>query len=90
MNILDEVVNQISVPNDSTEKFTHDTTLLSCAAATRTFKYMITSGLEYSVLTNGRIKVILRVLEADPATLYYSILEPSADTEPREEDGLGF
>ncbi|KAH1707777.1 hypothetical protein KXX40_000473, partial [Aspergillus fumigatus] len=79
MNMIQEVVQQITLPTDVNEKLLYDAKLLSCAAVTQPFKYMITKGLPYSVLTNGHIKVILHVTEEDLTTLYYCVLEPSKD-----------
>jgi hypothetical protein len=63
---------------------------LSCAALTQTFEYTIKSGSEFSILTNRRIKVILRILEEHPETLYYCVVEPARDAEPNHEDPFGF
>lgn len=90
MNMIQEVVQQITLPTDVNEKLLYDAKLLSCAAVTQPFKYMITKGLPYSVLTNGHIKVILHVTEEDPTTLYYCVLEPSKDVEAKSDDGYGF
>ncbi|PKX89078.1 uncharacterized protein P174DRAFT_435779 [Aspergillus novofumigatus IBT 16806] len=90
MNMVQEVVQQITLPIDVNEKLLYDAKLLSCAAVTQPFEYMIMNGLPYSVLTNGHIKVVLHVTEEDLITLYYCLLEPSKDVEAKLDDGYGF
>jgi hypothetical protein len=90
MNMVQEVVQRITLPTDANEKLLYDAKLLSCAAVTQPFEYMITKGLPYSVLTHGHIKVVLHVTEEDPTTLYYCLLEPSKDVEAKSDDGYGF
>lgn len=90
MNMLKEVVHKVKISTDREEKLLEDSKFLSCAAITQTFDYMIKGGLEYGCLTNGRMKVMLRVPEDDPSILHYCLLEPSKDAEPDADDGLGF
>lgn len=90
MNILKEVVHKVEISTDPEERLLERSMFLSCAAITQTFDYMIKGGLEYGCLTNGRMKVMLRVPEDDPSTLHYCLLEPSRDAEPYTNDGLGF
>lgn len=90
MNMQKEVVHNVTIPYDPKEKDLHRSRFLCCAAITQTFDYMIRGGLEYSCLTNGRVKVMLRIREEDPTTLYYCVLEPSKDAEPSPSDNYGF
>ncbi|OOF98182.1 hypothetical protein ASPCADRAFT_164521 [Aspergillus carbonarius ITEM 5010] len=90
MNMLEEVVRQIKVPTDADEKLRYQATYLSCAALTQHFQDMIKAGCEWGCVSNGHMKVILRIPEDRPETLQYSLLEPSRDAEPNSEDGLGF
>jgi hypothetical protein len=90
MNIVQEVVQQITLPIDTNKKLLYDVKLLSCAAVTQTFKYMITKGLPYSILINSHIKVVLHVTEEDLITLYYYLLKPSKDVEAKSDDGYSF
>ncbi|KAM5438211.1 hypothetical protein McanMca71_000371 [Microsporum canis] len=91
MNMYEEVVQRAILPDkdDKDGNAQYNAERLTCAALTQTFDYMIRQGLEYSCLTNGRIKVMLRVPIDNPETLQYSILEPSKDAEP-EDDQNGF
>ena len=90
MNMLKEVVHKVKISTDPEEKLLENSKYLSCAAITQTFDYMIKGGLEYGCLTNGRMKVMLRVPEDDPSTLHYCLVEPSKDAEPDADDDLGF
>ncbi|KAF3490489.1 uncharacterized protein GIQ15_00006 [Arthroderma uncinatum] len=91
MNMYEEVVQRAILPDkdDKDGNAQYNAERLTCAALTQTFDYMIRQGLEYSCLTNGRIKVMLRVPIDNPETLQYSILEPSKDAEP-VDDQNGF
>ncbi|EGD92990.1 hypothetical protein TESG_00550 [Trichophyton tonsurans CBS 112818] len=93
MNMYEEVVQRAILPDkdDKDGNAQYNAKRLTCAALTQTFDYMIGQGLEYSCLTNGRIKVMLRVPIDNPETLQYSILEPSRDAEPvANQDGFRF
>ncbi|PWY87282.1 hypothetical protein BO94DRAFT_546496 [Aspergillus sclerotioniger CBS 115572] len=90
MNMLEEVVQQIKISTDPDEKLRYQATYLSCAALTQHFQDMIKAGCEWGCVSNGHMKVILRIPEDRPETLQYSLLEPSRDAEPNPDDGLGF
>lgn len=49
---------------------------LTAAALTHTYRYMIESGLEYSLLTTVGAIVFLRITWEDAGTLYYHLAEP--------------
>ncbi|RAK74288.1 uncharacterized protein BO72DRAFT_410546 [Aspergillus fijiensis CBS 313.89] len=90
MNLVEEVVQRVTIPTDLDEKLCYDAAFLSCAAVTQTYEYMMKSGLEYGLLTNGHMKVILRIPENNPDALEYDLLEPSRDAEAKPTDGCGF
>ncbi|OAX81023.1 hypothetical protein ACJ72_04641 [Emergomyces africanus] len=91
MNMYKEVVQRILIPNDLDEKLKYDAEQVTCASLVQTYDYMIKQGLEYSCLTNGRIKVMLRVPENNETTLQYCLLEPGRDAEPGDDrDGFRF
>lgn len=71
MNMLEEVVHNVTIPHDPKERDPHCPKFLCCVAITQTFEYMIRRDLEYMCLTNDRVKVVLRIHEEDPTTLYY-------------------
>ncbi|KAF4121495.1 hypothetical protein GMORB2_1902 [Geosmithia morbida] len=74
MDIFDEVVNRITIP--TADKFKHYAEILSAAAITQTYHYMLEAGLEYGYLTNGDAIVFLKINWADPAILYYHLAQP--------------
>ncbi|PYI33225.1 hypothetical protein BP00DRAFT_434623 [Aspergillus indologenus CBS 114.80] len=90
MNIVEEVVQRVTIPTDPNEKLRYDAAFLSCAAVTQIYEYMMKAGLEYGLLTNGHMKVILRISEVNPDVLEYDLLEPSQDAEAKSTDGRGF
>ncbi|OJJ95258.1 hypothetical protein ASPACDRAFT_1883600 [Aspergillus aculeatus ATCC 16872] len=90
MNIVEEVVQRVTIPTDPDEKLCYDAAFLSCAAVTQTYEYMMKAGLEYGLLTNGHMKVILRIPEDNPDVLEYDLLEPSRDAEAKSTDGCNF
>ncbi|PWY74456.1 hypothetical protein BO70DRAFT_319706, partial [Aspergillus heteromorphus CBS 117.55] len=90
MNVVEEVVQRVTIPTDADEKLLYESAFLSAAAATQTYEYMMKAGLEWGMLTNGRMKVILRIPEDDPKTLEYDLLEPGRDAEPNPLDDRGF
>ncbi|PYI02208.1 hypothetical protein BO78DRAFT_464138 [Aspergillus sclerotiicarbonarius CBS 121057] len=90
MNMLEEVVQQIMVPTDGDERLRYHATYLSCAVLTQQFQDMIKAGCEWGCVSNGHMKVIFRIPEDRPEALQYSLLEPSQDAEPNQDDDLGF
>jgi len=85
MNILEDVINRITIPTDPEDKFVYLSERLTAAALTQTYTYMIENGLEYSKLSTGEADVFLRVLEKEPHTLYYHLAEPNIETEAHSE-----
>ncbi|RAH75387.1 uncharacterized protein BO66DRAFT_445081 [Aspergillus aculeatinus CBS 121060] len=90
MNMVEEVVQRVTIPTDPDEKLCYDAAFLSFAAVTQIYEYMMKSGLEYGLLTNGHMKVILRIPKNNPDVLEYDLLEPSRDAEAKSTDGCGF
>ena len=85
MNILDDVINQITIPTKPDEKFVYNSEWLTAAALTQTYAYMIENGLEFSKLTTGQADVFLLVKEDEPHTLYYHLAEPNIEAEALAE-----
>ncbi|KAM3428823.1 hypothetical protein NHJ13734_008431 [Beauveria thailandica] len=79
MNIFEEVVNKMTVPTAEPEKFKHYAELLSAAAVTQTYHYMLEAGLEYGYLTNGDAIVFLNIDWTDPTVLRYHLARPSRE-----------
>ncbi|KIX92010.1 uncharacterized protein Z520_12281 [Fonsecaea multimorphosa CBS 102226] len=90
MDVRDEVVQRTTIPNDPAGKIQYHADRLVAAAVTQTFEYMIDNGLEYGSFTTGVAEVYLRVLEDDPATVYYYLTEPQLDVVPTDPNGFRY
>jgi hypothetical protein len=91
MNILEDVINRITIPADPEDKFVYHSEWLTAAALTQTYAYMIETGLEYSKLVTGEADVFLQLKEDEPHTLYYHLAEPNIEAgaeEPNIEDAF--
>ena len=85
MNILEDVINRVTIPKDPEKKFVYHSEWLTAAALTQTYSYMIENGLEYSKLVTGVADVFLQVKEDEPYTLYYHLAEPNIEAEAQSE-----
>ena len=85
MNVLGDVINRITIPKKSDEKFVYHSEWLTVAALTQTYAYMVENGLEYGELTTGEADVFLQVKEDEPHTLYYHLAEPNIEAEAQSE-----
>jgi hypothetical protein len=88
MNLREDVVQRLMIPQDPGEKLNYNADRLIAAAVTQTFEYMIENGLEFSCIGTGPAEVYLRVMEDDPTTVYYYLTEPKMDV--GDGDELGF
>ncbi|KAI5861998.1 hypothetical protein GGS23DRAFT_574075 [Durotheca rogersii] len=79
MRIAYEVVNKPTIPTTEPDKFKHYAELLSTAAVTQTYHYMLEAGLEYGYLTNGEAIVFLKIDWADPTVLFFHLAQPSRE-----------
>lgn len=84
MAVRAEVVRRATIPNDSGEKPHYHSDRLVAAVVTQTFEYMIDNGLEYGSFTTGLAEVYLSVLEDDPETVHFSLIEPQLDVTPSD------
>ncbi len=85
MNLLEDVINRITIPTDPEEKFVYNSEWLVAAALTQTYGYMIESGLEYSYLVTAESFVFLWIKEDEPHSLYYHLAEPNIEAEVQDE-----
>ncbi|KAI2615512.1 hypothetical protein GGR54DRAFT_612797 [Hypoxylon sp. NC1633] len=85
MSIVDEVVNKPTIPTDEPDKSKHYAELLSTAAVTQTYHYMLEAGLEYGYLTNGDAIVFLKIDWADPTKLFFHLAQPSREVVVNED-----
>ncbi|OAA62573.1 Protein kinase-like domain protein [Niveomyces insectorum RCEF 264] len=83
MSIVDEVVNKPTIPTAAAgdpARFQHYAELLSTAAVTQTYHYMLEAGLAYGYLTNGDAIVFLKIDWAtDPTVLFYHLAQPARE-----------
>ncbi|KAM3462619.1 hypothetical protein NHJ6243_004020 [Beauveria neobassiana] len=79
MNILEEVVNKMTLPTAEPERVKHYAELLSAAAVTQTYHYMLEAALEYGYLTNGDAIVFLNIYWTDPTVLRYHLARPACE-----------
>lgn len=85
MNIFDEVVNKPTIPTVEPAKFKHYAELLSAAAVTQTYHYMLEAGLEYGYVTNGDSIVFLKIDWTNPKELFYHLARPAREVEANED-----
>ncbi|PSS25711.1 hypothetical protein M430DRAFT_33320 [Amorphotheca resinae ATCC 22711] len=85
MNIPEGVINRITIPTDPDEKFVYNSELLTVAALTQTYSYMIENGLKYSKLTTGEADIFLLIKKKEPHTLYYHLAEAKIEAEAQSE-----
>ena len=85
MNLVEDVINRITIPTNPEEKFVYNSEWLVTAALTQTYGYMIENGLEYSYLVTAEAFVFLWIKENEPHTLYYHLAEPNIEAEAQDE-----
>ena len=88
MDVREEVVQRLTIPQDSEEKLNYNADRLVASAVTQTYEYMIDNGLEFSSIATGVAEMFLRIDEDEPETVYYYLTEPRLDL--GEEDEFGF
>jgi len=79
MNIIEDVINRITVPTNPEEKFVYYSKWLTAAAVTQAYGYIIENGLEYSKLAIREADVFLLIKEDKPHILYYHLTEPNIE-----------
>ena len=78
------MVKSNKIPTSQEARLKYNAERLACSAIVQEYHVMIQEGLEYSYVTNGIARVLLRVPRGNPSTLYYfcgpnSELDPEAD-----------
>ncbi|CAG8091249.1 unnamed protein product [Penicillium salamii] len=76
MNLWKDMVRSNKITTDQEAKLKHNAERLVCSAIVQEYHVMIQEGLEYSYLTNGLSRVLLRVPHDQPSTLYYFFCDP--------------
>ncbi|CDM34682.1 hypothetical protein DTO013E5_3392 [Penicillium roqueforti] len=82
MNLWEKIVYTNTIPNDVDGKARYNAERLACSAIVQEYHVMIQKGLEYSYVTNGIARVLLRVPYDNPSTLYYFFCDPNRKSEP--------
>jgi hypothetical protein len=59
INILENIINQITIPTNLKDKFMYYSKWLTAAALTQTYSYIIKNGLKYSKLVTREANVFL-------------------------------
>jgi hypothetical protein len=85
MNLLEDVINRLTIPTDLEEKFVYYSEWLVGAALTQTYGYIVKNGLEYSYLTTREAFVFLQIKEDELYTLYYHLAEPNTKAKAQDE-----
>ncbi|KAB8255196.1 hypothetical protein BDV32DRAFT_154484 [Aspergillus pseudonomiae] len=78
MDLWNDMVRTNKYPPDSTD---FKAKRLACSAIVQEYHVMIQEGLEYSYVTTGLARVLLRVPYHDPSTLYYFLCDPDTELE---------
>ncbi|CAG8106649.1 unnamed protein product [Penicillium salamii] len=86
MDLWKDMVKSNKIPTDQEAKLKYNAEQLVCSALAQEYHVMIQEGLEYSYVTNGIARVLLRVPHDDPSTLYYFLCDPNNEMNAGVED----
>ncbi|KAJ5159176.1 uncharacterized protein N7500_008827 [Penicillium coprophilum] len=86
MDLYKDIVRSNKIPTDKEEKLKYDAKRLVCSAIVQEYHVMIQEGLEYSYVTTGIARVLLRVPRDNPSTLYYHFCDPNSEVDPPEAE----
>ncbi|CAP83048.1 hypothetical protein EN45_046400 [Penicillium chrysogenum] len=79
MDLWKDMVRSNKIPTNQEAKLRYNAERLVCSALVQEYHVMIQEGLEYSYVTNGIARVLLRVRQNDPGTLYYFLCDPNSE-----------
>ncbi|KAJ5111821.1 hypothetical protein NUU61_001451 [Penicillium alfredii] len=85
MDLWKEMVRSNKIPTNQEAKLRYNAERLVCSALVQEYHVMIQEGLEYSYVTNGIARVVLRVPRDEPSTLYYFLCDPNSEVNPEVE-----
>ncbi|CAG7934244.1 unnamed protein product [Penicillium olsonii] len=88
MDLWKDMVRSNKIPTNQEAKLRYNAERLVCSALVQEYHVMIQEGLEYSYVTNGIARVLLRVPHDDPGTLYYFLCDPNSDVDMEMEATL--
>ncbi|KAI3092916.1 hypothetical protein CBS147333_10171 [Penicillium roqueforti] len=81
MDLWKDMVRSNKIPTDQEAKLRYNAERLVCSALVQEYHVMIQEGLEYSYVTNGIARVLLRVPHDDPSTLFYFLCDPNSEVD---------
>ncbi|KAL4756341.1 uncharacterized protein BDW70DRAFT_154280 [Aspergillus foveolatus] len=85
MDLWEAMVKSNKIPTNQEAKLKYNAERLACSAIVQEYHVMIQEGLEYSYVTNGIARVLLRVPQDDPSTLYYFFCDPNSEVNPEAD-----
>ncbi|CAG8003658.1 unnamed protein product [Penicillium salamii] len=88
MDLWKDMVRSNKIPTDQEAKLRYNAERLVCSALVQEYHVMIQEGLEYSYVTNGIARVLLRVPHDNPSTLYYFLCDPNSEVNAEVEDSF--
>ncbi|CAG8325322.1 unnamed protein product [Penicillium salamii] len=88
MDLWKDMVRSNKIPTDQEAKLRYNAERLVCSALVQEYHVMIQEGLEYSYVTNGIARVLLRVPHDDHSTLYYFLCDPNSEVSAEVEDSF--
>lgn len=88
MDLWKEMVKSNKIPTGKDAKLRYNAERLVCSAIVQEYHVMIQEGLEFSYVTNGIARVLLRVPHDDPSTLYYFLCDPNSEVDMEMEATL--
>ncbi|KAL4997894.1 hypothetical protein BDV10DRAFT_168252 [Aspergillus recurvatus] len=86
MDLWKAMVKSNKIPTSQEAKLKYNAERLACSAIVQEYHVMIQEGLEYSYVTNGIARVLLRVPQDNPSTLYYFFCDPNSELDPEVDD----
>ncbi|CAG8896322.1 unnamed protein product [Penicillium egyptiacum] len=88
IDLWKDLVRSNKIPTNQEAKLRYNTARLASSALIQEYHVMIQDGLEYSYVTNGIARVLLRVPRDDPSTLYYFLCDPNSEVHSEDEESF--
>ncbi|KAL5000502.1 hypothetical protein BDV10DRAFT_162155 [Aspergillus recurvatus] len=82
MDLWKDMVKSNKIPTNQEAKLRYNAERLACSAIVQEYHVMVQERLEYSYVTNGIARVLLRVPQDNPSTLYYFFCDPNTEVDP--------
>ncbi|KAJ5993179.1 hypothetical protein N7451_008903 [Penicillium sp. IBT 35674x] len=82
MDLWKTMVRSNKIPTDEHAKLRYNAERLACSAVVQEYHAMFEEGCEYSYVTNGLTRILLRVPHDEPTTLYYFLCDPHNEVDP--------